>query len=133
MLNARLAFEEAINAISPTISTKYEQVKDFTIVVGTPYQELYDIPASNDHLFIDNSEFEGLGIFQITLKYPSGVGMKSVSNRAELYVSSFPVGRKLTKNGDIITVLQTPKVNNLGVDGDRVIVAVSINYKSIKG
>ena len=132
MLNARLAFEEAINAISPTIATAYENVS-FTPSSGVPYQELYDIPSTNDHLFIDNSEFEGLGIFQITLKYPSGAGMKAVSNRAELYVSSFPVGRKLTKNGDVITVLQTPKVNNLGVDGDRVIVAVSINYKSIKG
>ena len=132
MLNTRLAFEEAINAINPTIATAYENVS-FTPSSGVPYQELYDIPASNNHLFMDNAEFEGLGIFQITLKYPSGAGMKTVSNRAELYVSSFPVGRKLTKNGDIITVLQTPKVNNLGVDGDRVIVAVSINYKSIKG
>lgn len=132
MLNTRLAFEEAINAISPTIATAYENVS-FTPSSGVPYQELYDIPASNDHLFMDNSEFEGLGIFQITLKYPSGAGMKTVSNRAELYVSSFPVGTKLTKNGEVITVLQTPKVNNLGVDGDRVIVAISINYKSIKG
>ena len=132
MLNARLAFEEAINAINPTIATAYENVS-FTPSSGVPYQELYDIPASNNHLFIDNSEFEGLGIFQITLKYPSGQGMKTVSNRAELYVSSFPCGRKLTKNGDTITVLQTPKVNNLGVDGDRVVVAVSINYKQIKG
>ena len=132
MLNTRLAFEEAINAISPTIATAYENVS-FTPSSGVPYQELYDIPASNNHLFIDNSEFEGLGIFQITLKYPSGAGMKTVSNRAELYVSSFPVGTKLTKNGEVITVLQTPKVNNLGVDGDRVIVAISINYKSIKG
>ena len=132
MLNARLAFEEAINAINPTIATAYENVS-FTPSSGVPYQELYDIPASNNHLFIDNAEFEGLGIFQITLKYPSGQGMKTVSNRAELYVSSFPCGRKLTKNGDTITVLQTPKVNNLGVDGDRVVVAVSINYKQIKG
>ena len=132
MLNTRLAFEEAINAISPTIATAYENVS-FTPSSGVAYQELYDIPASNDHLFTNSSEFEGLGIFQITLKYPSGKGTKDVSNRAELYVSSFPVGRKLTKNGDIITVLQTPKVNNLGVDGDRVIVAGSINYKSIKG
>ena len=132
MLNARLAFEEAINAINPTIATAYENVS-FTPSSGVPYQELYDIPASNNHLFIDNADFEGLGIFQITLKYPSGNGMKTVSNRAELYVSSFPCGRKLTKNGDTITVLQTPKVNNLGVDGDRVVVAVSINYKQIKG
>ena len=132
MLNARLAFEEAINAISPTIATAYENVS-FTPTINVPYQQLYDIPSSNDHLFIDNAEFEGLGVFQITLKYPSGQGMKNVSNRAELYVSSFPCGLKLTKNGEIITVLQTPKVTNLGVDGDRVVVAVSINYKSIKG
>lgn len=128
MLNARLAFEEAINAISPTIATAYENVS-FTPTINVPYQQLYDIPSSNNHLFIDNSEFEGLGIFQITLRYPSGKGTKDVSNRAELYVSSFPCGLKLTKNGEIITVLQTPQIDVLGVNGDRYSVAVSINYK----
>jgi hypothetical protein len=132
LLNARLAFEEAINAISPTIATAYENVS-FTPTINVPYQELYDIPASNDHLFVNSSEFESLGIFQITLRYPSGKGSKDAFNRAELYVSSFPVGRKLTKNGDTITVIQTPQINVLGVDGDRYSVAVSINYKSIKG
>ena len=132
MLNTRLAFEEAINAISPTIATAYENVS-FTPSSGVPYQELYDIPSSNDHLFINNSDFEGLGIFQITLKYPSGQGMKSVSNRAELYVSSFPVGTVLTKGTTKVHIIQTPKVNILGVDGDRYVVAVSINYKSYKG
>ena len=75
MLNARLAFEEAINAISPTIATAYENVS-FTPTINVPYQQLYDIPSSNDHLFVDNAEFDGLGVFQITLKYPSGQGMK---------------------------------------------------------
>ena len=132
MLNTRLAFEEAINAISPTIATAYENVS-FTPSSGVPYQELYDIPASNDHLFMDNAEFECLGIFQITLKYPSGKGAKDVSNRAELYVSSFPVGTILTKGTTKVHIIQTPKVNILGVDGDRYVVAVSINYKSYKG
>lgn len=132
MLNARLAFEEAINAITPTIATEYENVS-FTPTVNVPYQSLYDIQSSNDHLFINNSEFESLGIFQITLRYPSGQGSAAASNRAELYVTSFPIGKKLTKNGEIITILQTPKVTNLGVSGDRYSVAVSINYKSIKG
>ena len=132
MLNTRLAFEEAINAISPTIATAYENVS-FTPSSGVPYQELYDIPASNDHLFTNSSEFEGLGIFQITLKYPSGKGAKDVSNRAELYVSSFPVGTVLTRGTTKVHIIQTPKVNILGVDGDRYVVAVSINYKSYKG
>ena len=132
MLNTRLAFEEAINAISPTIATAYENVS-FTPSSGVPYQELYDIPASNDQLFTISAEFEGLGIFQITLKYPSGKGTKDVSNRAELYVSSFPVGTVLTKGTTKVHIIQTPKVNILGVDGDRYVVAVSINYKSYKG
>lgn len=132
MLNTRLAFEEAINAISPTIATAYENVS-FTPSSGVPYQELYDIPASNDHLFTNSAEFEGLGIFQITLKYPSGKGTKDVSNRAELYVNSFPVGTVLTKGTTKVHIIQTPKVNILGVDGDRYVVAVSINYKSYKG
>lgn len=132
MLNTRLAFEEAINAINPTIATAYENVS-FTPSSGVAYQELYDIPASNDHLFTNSAEFEGLGIFQITLKYPSGKGSKDVSNRAELYVNSFPVGTVLTKGTTKVHIIQTPKVNILGVDGDRYVVAVSINYKSYKG
>lgn len=128
MLNARLAFEEAINAITPTIATAYENVS-FTPTINVPYQELYDIPSSNDHLFINSDNYEALGVFQITLRYPSGKGTKDVSNRAELYVSSFPVGTKLTKDGVNIMVTDTPNVVPLGVNGDRYSVAVSINYK----
>ena len=95
MFKAKLAFEEAINAITPTIATVYENVS-FTPTINVPYQELYDIPSSNDHLFINSANYEALGVFQITLRYPSGKGTKDVSNRAELYVSSFPVGTKLT-------------------------------------
>ena len=84
MFKAKLAFEEAINAISPTIATAYENVS-FTPTINVPYQELYDIPASNAHLFINSANYEALGVFQITLRYPSGKGTKDVSNRAGVY------------------------------------------------
>ena len=128
MFKAKLAFEEAINAITPTIATAYENVS-FTPTINVPYQELYDIPSNNDHLFINSANYEALGVFQITLRYPSGKGTKDVSNRAELYVSSFPVGTKLTKDGVTVIVTDTPDVTHLGVNGDRYSVAVSINYK----
>lgn len=129
MIKIQQAFEEAINSISPTIATEYQNVS-FTPTNGVPYQQLFILPASNDDLFIDTSNFEASGIFQITLRYPSGKGMKAVSERAELYVSSFYTGRKLVKDDVKVRVLDTPTIRNLGIDGDRVVVVVSISYSS---
>jgi hypothetical protein len=121
------AFNAQMALITPTIQTSYEGVS-FTPTSGTPYQELYIIPALNNGFAISSPNFISSGIFQITLKYPSGVGLLPIMERVNLYMQNFKKDMKLTKDGYDVYISDAPKYVNLGKDGDRVIFAVSINY-----
>lgn len=128
--NVRLAFHNAIATITPTIETAYEGVT-FTPTNGVPYQELYILPALNDPLFIDNPSYNDIGICQILLYYPFGVGTNPIMGRAQLIVDAFKVGSKITYSTDTITITDAPDVRNLDKSGDRLVFAVSINYKCL--
>ena len=129
MIEIKQAFENKINSITPTIQTAYENVT-FTPTAGVPYQELYLIPATNDNIFIDGEGFISYGIFQITLKYPTGKGTKDISDRVKLYLDNFKSGDNLVQGGITTNILNTPKVVSLGTSGDRIIYAISINYQA---
>lgn len=130
MIEIKQAFENKINSINPTIQTAYENVT-FTPTAGVPYQELYLIPSTNDNRNIDGSGFISYGIFQITLKYPTGKGTKAIMERIKLYLDNFVSGENLPEENGITTnILNTPEVVNLGTSGDRIIYAISINYQA---
>lgn len=129
MIEIKTAFEKKIATISPTIATAYESVS-FLPTTGVPYQELYLIPATNDNPFIDNSKYIAYGIFQITLKYPTNKGSKDILDRVKLYLDNFRSGDNLVQGGITINILNAPTVKNLGIDGDRLVYIVSINYQA---
>ena len=129
MIEIKQAFENKINSITPTIQTAYENVT-FTPTAGVPYQELYLIPATNDNIFVSGDGFISYGIFQITLKYPTGKGTKDILDRVRLYLGNFKSGDNLVQDGITINILNTPKFVNLGMSGDRIIYAISINYQA---
>jgi len=129
LVKIRSAFEVAVNAITPTIPTAYENI-NYTPSNGVDYQELYLLPAINEDISIESSDFVSKGIFQITLKYKTGRGSYDIATRADLYVKSFKTGRKLIKDDVTVIVMDTPKVINLGTSGDRIIYAISINYRA---
>lgn len=130
MLEIKQTFESKLATITPTIATVYEGTQ-YTPIVGTPYQEVFILPALNDNVFIDNSKYISYGIFQITLKYPlSGNASKDILTRIKLYLDNFKSGDNLVKNGITVNILNTPNVKNLGIDGDRLVYVVSINYQA---
>lgn len=129
MIEIKNAFELAINSITPTIATAYENTP-FTPTNNVPYQELYLIPSYNDNPFISGDGFISYGIFQITLKYPTGKGTKDILDRIKLYLDNFQSGQNLTQNGITINILNTPSVKNAGVVGDRLVYILSINYQA---
>ena len=120
-------FEAKLNTITPLLSTAFENAP-FSPVNNVPYQELFLIPAINDNIFIDNAGYLSYGIFQITLKYPTGKGTKDILDRVKLYLDNFKSGTILTKDGIETNIQGTPTVKNLGVVGDRICYAISINY-----
>lgn len=129
MIEIKTAFELAINSITPIISTAYENTP-FAPTNNIPYQELYLIPSMNDNIFIDNAGFISYGIFQVTLKYPTGKGTKDILDRIKLYLDFFTSGKNLTQNGITVNILNTPTVKNAGVVGDRLVYILSINYQA---
>lgn len=128
MLRIRQALEKAVLAVAPAIDTAFENIA-FNPRAGEPYQQLHFLPAKPEAAVIDDSISEVLGVFQITLRYPAGEGVKNVLERARLYEKAFKVGVKLENE---VFITAPTSVNILGVDGDRYGVAVSIYFKSYK-
>jgi hypothetical protein len=128
VLRIRQALEKAVLAVTPAIDTAFENTT-FNPRAGEPYQQLYFLPAKPSAAVIDDSISEVLGVFQITLRYPAGKGVKDVLERAKLYEKAFKVGVKLENE---VFVTAPTSVNILGVDGDRYGVTVSIYFKSYK-
>lgn len=125
-----LGFINKINSITPTIDTVLEGTSAYTPTAGKEYQELYYLPAINDSQNIDNPDYFNRGIFQITLKYPNKQGLSKILDRCDLYVNAFAKGTKFTFQGIIIAITETPTIVNLGNESDRVVYAISINYKA---
>lgn len=128
MLRIRQALEKAVLAVTPAIDTAFENTT-FSPRAGEPYQQLHFLPAKPEAAVIDDSISEVSGVFQITLRYPAGEGVKDVLERAKLYEKAFKVGVKLENE---VFITAPTSVNILGVDGDRYGVAVSIYFKSYK-
>ena len=125
-----LGFINKINSIIPTIDTVLEGTASYTPTAGKEYQELYYLPAINDSQNIDNPDYFNRGIFQITLKYPNKQGLSKILDRCDLYVNAFAKGTKFTFQGITIAITETPNIVNLGNESDRVVYAISINYKA---
>jgi hypothetical protein len=128
VLRIRQALEKAVLAVTPAIDTAFENTT-FKPRANEPYQQLHFLPAKPEAAVIDDSISEVLGVFQITLRYPAGEGVKNVLERARLYEKAFKVGVKLENE---VFITAPTSVNILGVDGDRYGVAVSIYFKSYK-
>ena len=125
-----LGFINKINSIIPTIDTVLEGAGAYTPTAGKEYQELYYLPAINDSLHIDNSSYFDRGVYQVTLKYPNKQGMSKIQDRCDLYVKAFAKGTKFIFQGLTIATTETPTIVNLGNESDRVVYAISINYKA---
>ena len=131
MLRIRQALEKAVLAVTPAIDTAFENTT-FKPRSNEPYQQLHFLPAKPEVAVIDDSISEVLGVFQITLRYPAGKGVKDVLGRAGLYERAFSVGAKFEHAGVKTYIYRPAEINILGVDGDRYGVAVSIYFKSYK-
>ena len=124
----KVALDKAIGLLSSDIQTEYENIA-FTPTAGTPYQQLHFLPAINASIEITGPGAIHRGIYQITLKYPVNKGVNPPLDKAETIIKAFPKGRTLTE-GNTRVICELPVYRKLGVDGDRYIYAVSIEYKS---
>lgn len=122
----RAALETALNAMSPALSTAWENAA-FVPVAGTPYQQVNILFATPDNLEFGSNHRE-LGYMQVRLNYPQGVGTATAAARAELIRTTFYRGASFTSGGVTVVIEKTPEVSPGSVEGDRFVIPVKVRF-----
>lgn len=128
IVNIRAALETALNAMSPALSTAWENAA-FVPVAGTPYQQVNILFASPDNMVYGSAHRE-LGFMQVKLMYPLQVGTAVVAARAELIRATFKRGASFSNSGITVVVEKTPEVSPGSVDRDRWAVPIKVRFFS---
>ena len=124
--NIRSALETALDGMSPTVDTTWENVP-FEPTAGTAYQIcniLFASPDNNEY----GSRHQEQGYMQVKLMYPLDAGTADINTRAELLRITFARGNSFTRSGVTTVISRTPEVRAGQVEGDRWAVAVLIRF-----
>lgn len=127
LVKVRAALETALNAITPTIDTAWENAS-YTPVSGTPYQQVNLLAARPENPTFGDGFYRENGYLQISLCYPIGAGPVDADTRAELLRTSFPRAKTLLSGGVTVVVSGTPEISPARIDGDRYVVPVKIPF-----
>lgn len=123
------ALEKKLAAISPALSTAYENVP-FTPVQGTPYQRINLLPNATQDRAISADVRECVGLFQVSLCYPVGSGRGAAQARADAIDAAFKPVQRLTEGVLKVEITRSAQVAAGFVDGDRWIVPVTVEYRA---
>lgn len=126
VIAVKTALETAVNAITPSIETAWENA-DFQPTVGTPYQQVHVLFGSPENIEF-GPLFRQVGILQITLFYPLQVGTLAAQTRAELIRSTFKRGNSYSDSGITVTINKTPNIKAGNRDMDRWMIPVDIEF-----
>lgn len=131
VLAIRRALEDRLNAIVPSLPTAYENV-EFSSVSGQPFQKAFLLPGNSESPTVGDALdlVHESGIFQVSLYYPLGKGMKLISERVEVIREAFPKGLTLTSGGVDVRILKRASVAPANRDGEWTVIPVSIPYFS---
>lgn len=125
----RRALEKHLAAMTPAIAIAYENA-GFSPQAGIPYQRVNLLPTAPDNSPMSVTNYFEVGIFQVTLVYPSGTGPGAAALRANLLRYHFRRGTTLVEAGVNIRVIRTPAVAGGLIDGGNYNVPVSIRYEA---
>ena len=128
--NVRGALESHLATISNPLPTEYEGVS-FTPENDVAYQSAYLLDGGTDDLCLAfDGRYKLTGIFQITLRYPTGQGSGGAESEALRLISHFARGTVLTKNNMQVRILKTPIKKNLGIEADRLLRSVRVSFEA---
>jgi hypothetical protein len=124
VVQIRAALETALNAMSPSVLTAWENVP-FTPTPGTAYQRAFIRLARPDNTEISRRHVER-GFMQVSLCYPLNTGPGAVEARADLIRATFYRGASFTSGGITVTVINTPEIVTGEIEADRFVCHVTI-------
>ncbi len=123
----RKALEVKLTQMPGVLATSYENA-DFDPPNNAPYQRTALLPAETENPAQGSTFTRYLGIFQITLMYPTSDGAINADAMAETIRSWFKRNTSLTNGGVTVTIDKTPYKMTGFVDGDRWAVPIRIPY-----
>ena len=126
VLNIRRALEGALNAITPTLSTAWQN-DSFTPVTGSPWQMADILYAEPDNVEFGDM-FRQDGFLQVSLFYPLKTGAAAAETRAELIRTTFKRGNSYTNGGIDVIIDKTPEITPGRRDDDWWHVNVRIRF-----
>ena len=126
LLAVRNALETALNGISPSLATAWEN-SPYTPVSGTPYQRVYLLAAEPDNPEMGRHTTER-GFLQISLAYPLDDGPSAAMTRAELIRSTFYRGAAFTASGITTQIERTPEIAPAQIEDDRYVIPVRVRF-----
>ena len=126
VLNIRRALEGALNAITPTLSTAWQN-DSFTPVTGAPWQRADILYAAPDNVEFGDM-FRQDGFMQVSLFYPLKAGTAAAETRAQLIRSTFRKGNSYTDDGITVRVEKTPEITSGRRDDDWWNVNIKIRF-----
>jgi len=127
IVSVRAALETKLNAITPALATAWQN-DPYTPVPGTPYQQVYLLPAKPENPTMGDAFYREQGILQVTLMYPLQVGPGTAEARADVIRTAFSRGTSMLSGSVTVIVEQTPEISAGRVDGDRWAVPVKIRW-----
>ena len=125
----RAALETALDAMSPSLITAWENVAFTPPASSTPYQRAYVLFATPENAVIGNEWIER-GLFHVALCYPLQAGDAAARARVALLRTTFYRSRTLTSGSTNVIIERTPDAGGGTADGDRWVVPVRIRWFS---
>jgi len=123
----RKLLERQLNAVSSEFPTAFENVR-FSPVHGTPYQAAYLLPGATANPTYGDDFKREVGIFQVSLMYPSNAGSGAAQTRAEVIKAAFKRGLTLSEGNDRVLINASPYQSPGRLDGAWYTLTVSVPY-----
>lgn len=131
MTNTRLALQTRLLGVVTASEVDWENDNFIVPALDVPYYKAFILNGANDNIGMDTMDAEGVGIFQVTLLYPTKKGTIPLETMAQTIMNYF-VGQKLTEVDTKVKILTQPYYTPLTNTSDRFIGAVSIPFTTIK-
>lgn len=125
----RAALETALAAMSPSVTTAWENTNFTPPADDTPYQRVSVLFADPENLEMSKSWTER-GFMQVTLCYPNGKGAGPALTRAQLVRDTFFRGRTVSSGGINVLISGTPSILPALNDGGRFVLPVRIPFRA---
>lgn len=126
----RAALESALNGMTPSLPTAWENVAFTPPALSSPYQAVFVLFAEPDNPSYGGNMYRERGIMHVSLRYPAQAGDAAARHIGALLRTTFARGASFTNSGVTVTIERTPEVGPGTIEDGRWVVPVKIRFYS---